>query len=168
MSSELYVDGGVIARNPSPIGGTWAVRLIENGQVCQERSGIIIPQDAGLPEITNNLTEMLALLRGLECLPDSWIGVIFSDSQVTLGRVFDGWKWQNIPLWMHHQFQAQRRRLVYWDRIGHVLLDGHPTKAQLAAGIGKRGHLVSEHNIWCDWACGQQAKQYLASLQVTE
>jgi hypothetical protein len=45
-----------------------------------------------------------------------------------------------------------------------VLLDGHPTQAQLAAGVGKRGHPVSAHNVACDRACTAQANRVRAML----
>ncbi len=159
--SNLYCDGGVIGHNPSPIGGTWAFRRVDRGLVMAEQSGVITPETAELPAITNNLTEMLALVRGLQSLPNYWTGTIFSDSQITLGRAFLGWKWKNIPMWLHHEFQKERTRLTRWNLIDHVLLQGHPTRAELNAGTGSRGYPVSEHNVWCDLACGQQASEFL-------
>lgn len=157
---QLFVDGGVIKINPSPIGGTWAARLLEAGQVLQESSGVITPEEARMPTVSNNLTEMLALVRGLELLPPDWRGTVFSDSQVTLGRAFMGWNWKNVPRWLYDAFGAQATRLIHWKQINFVLLDGHPTKAQLEAGLGKRGHPVSEHNVWCDAACGEAARKF--------
>lgn len=159
--NQLYCDGGVISANPSIIGGTWAVRLLEAGAVVLESSGVITPAQAKLPSITNNLTEMAALVKGLSLLPANWRGTIYSDSQVTLGRAFEGWKWNNIPACLYECFGKQAARLMHWKEIQYVLLDGHPTKAQLESGKGKRGHPVSEHNVWCDHACGQEAKNYL-------
>ncbi len=165
MITELYVDGGVIASNPSAIGGTYAVRLIyDDGQVYGY-SGVLSARNmetGGL--VTNNQTEMLALLHGLSSLPDDWQGTIYSDSAVTLGRAFQGWKWTNIPEWMHEKYRKQRRNLIYWDQIKWVLLDGHPTRAQLIAGIGKRGHPVSEHNVWCDHACTEAGQRFLEEI----
>lgn len=154
----LFVDGGVIGHNPSEIGGTMAWRRVEYGSVLKQGSAIITPSGARLPVITNNLTEMLALIMGFEELPESWIGTVCSDSMVTLGRVFMGWKWKNIPTWIHRRYQYERRRLKYFEQFNYVLLDGHPTKAQLELGFGKRGHPVSEHNVWCDEACGLKAQ----------
>lgn len=114
--------------------------------------------------VTNNQTEMLALIVGLEQLPAGFRGTIYSDSQVTLGRVFMGWKWKNIPGWMHRRYQKQRARLLDWDEIKYVLLDGHPTKAQLQAGRGKRGHPVSEHNVWCDEACRKAGEAFMQQV----
>ncbi len=160
--NRLYVDGGVIQHNPSSQGGTWAFLLLNMNVVEKAQSGMITPQQAGLPAITNNLTEMLAMLKGLAALPASWKGTVYSDSQVTLGRIFQGWKWTNIPRWMHLVFQAQTMRLAWWPGgFQYVLLDGHPTKAQLAAGIGKRGHPVSEYNVLCDQWCQGEAQKFL-------
>lgn len=159
--NALYADGGVINRNPSPVGGTWAFRIISNGEVVCEKSDTITPAQAKMPEITNNFTEMCALIAGLKALPDDWIGTVYSDSQVTLGRVFEGWKWNGIPTWLREMYEEARRRLKNWDRIEHVLLDGHPTKAQLEAGKGKRGHPVSIHNVWADHACGEEARKFM-------
>lgn len=162
---RLYTDGGVIKKNPSEIGGTWAARYVVCGEVKKELSGTITPKAAGLPTITNNLTEMLALLRDLEMLPETFNGYILSDSQITLGRTFQGWKWSNIPNWMHAIYQVQRQRLR-WNLITPVLLAGHPTKEQLEKGIGKHGYPVSEHNVWCDKACGAEAEKFLQAQRM--
>jgi ribonuclease HI len=163
MITELYVDGGVIGANPSMIGGTYAYRLIDEEGVFLGRGHVLTTFQVGGP-VTNNQTEMMALLEGMRRLPDHFAGKIFSDSQVTLGRAFMGWKWKNIPAWMHTIYQEQRARLTYWDDIQYVLLDGHPTKKQLELGIGKRGGPVSVHNVWCDTACREAGEAFLAKI----
>lgn len=164
--NQLFCDGGVIGANPSAIGGTWAVRLIgDDGQVLREATGWITPQMAQMPIITNNLTEMLALLKGLRALPTDWCGLVCSDSQITLGRAFQGWKWSGIPAWMHEAFRSDVSRLTNWEEFRYMLLDGHPTKAQLAAGVGKRGHPVSEHNVWCDQACREAGERFMRQAE---
>lgn len=170
MTIHLYADGGVILKNPSAIGGTWAWRRVWGvGTTMEDKnppseSGVITPSLAHMPAITNNLTEMLALLYGIEWLSPAARDVhVLSDSQNALGRLFWGWKWSNIPEWMHEIYRAQRARLIYWETFKITLLDGHPTKAQLAAGIGKRGNPVSIHNVWCDQACRDQAERFMAS-----
>ncbi len=162
---ELYVDGGVVGVNPSPIGGTYAWRQVVNGEVAAEGSHFISATDARVRAVTNNQTEMLAMIKGLESLPDDWQGTVLSDSRITLGRVFLGWKWSNMPSWVHRRFQAVRARLVHYDQFEHILLDGHPTKAHLEAGVGKRGHPVSIHNVWCDEACRRAGEEGLQQLQ---
>jgi hypothetical protein len=160
--NAIYCDSGVIRVNPSPFGGTWAVRFIKDSEILAGRSGLITPIQASLPAIINNLTELLAVVSGLSRLPSAWIGTVYSDSQVTLGWVFDSWKWAGVPAWLHHDYETQRARLAYWDQITHVLLAGHPTKAQLLAGIGRHGYPVSEHNVWCDHECDGLADEFCA------
>ena len=160
---SLYVDGGVIGSNPSMIGGTYAYRLIFEDGNNVGWANVVTPAEIGGP-VTNNQTEMLAMLEGLKRLPDHWVGTIYSDSAVTLGRVFSGWKWKNIPVWMHKVYQEQRARLTYWSELKYVQLDGHPTKAQLLSSIGKRGNPVSEHNVWCDHACQRAGEEFLANV----
>lgn len=163
MIVSLYCDGGVIGSNPSAIGGTYAWRLIWDDGTTSGVGKVLLPQDVGGP-VTNNQTEMMALLEGLRRLPDYFVGTIYTDSQVTLGRVFQGWKWKNIPAWMHKQYQEQRARFTYWEDIKYVLLDGHPTKQQLQAGVGKRGSPVSEHNVWCDHECQRVGHEFLTNI----
>lgn len=164
MRNALYADGGVIGGNPSEIGGTWAWRHVGLDGEINSGSGVIAPREAGLAVVTNNLTEMLAVLKGLQALPDGWQGVVYSDSNVTLGRVFRGWKWANIPTWVHDLYRQQVERLA-WSSIDFVLLAGHPTAAQLAAGTGRHGYPVSEHNVWCDKACRRAGEHFLAEME---
>lgn len=161
---SLYVDGGLIGPNGKALGGTWALRVVEERPplpdlvICED-SGIIL--DGGGCKITNNVTEMLAMVRGLQALGPDFSGRVCSDSMITLGRAFKGWRWTNIPAWMMRQYEAARRALVNWDRLEAVLLAGHPTRAQLESGIGHSGLPVSIHNVWCDQACSAQARKHL-------
>ncbi len=160
--NQLFADGGVIRKNPSIFGGTFAYRIVQDGEVILEHSGIIRPAAARVPKITNNQAEMCAVVAGLLALQPDWIGTVYSDSSITLGRVFEGYRWGGIPQWLHVKFRAARLRLVNWMAIDHVLLSGHPTKAQLVIGLGKGGRQVSEHQVWCDLACKKVAKEFLA------
>ena len=160
MPLRAYADGGCIGINPSPDGGTWAFRLIGFGEVIlAERSGIVLPAEAGLPTISNNYTELLACLRALQSLPDGWEGVLHTDSQVTLLRLTrDRPSFNGIPEEMVEETWRQRKRM---GKLTLVLLDGHPTRAHLLAGVGKRGYPVSEHNVACDKACTRQSVEFL-------
>ena len=159
----LYADGGVIAVNPSPLGGTWAWCLVDAaGERVQTASGVLTAAENGGP-VTNNVTELLALVAGLEALPAGWMGTVYSDSWVSLQRVFCAAKLNNVPQWLMHRLYAVQRSGML-ARMTYVLLDGHPTRAQLAAGVGKRGAPVSEHNVFCDAECGRQARSYLEAL----
>lgn len=168
MADGLYCDGGVIQINPSPVGGTYAYCLVKNGKRIWERAGMISQAESDCPAVTNNLTEMLAVLYGLHCLPEDWTGTVFSDSQITIGRLSMGWKWKNIPRWVHSVFKNVRGLMVNFEKISFVLLDGHPTKAQLELGVGRHGYPVSEHNVWCDQACGEVARTFIDKNEVLQ
>jgi ribonuclease HI len=164
-TTALYTDGGVVGANPSRIGGTWAYCLVDAaGERVVEASGVITPIQANVVAVTNNVTELLALVYGLERLPMGWTGTVYSDSWVSLQRVFLAAKLKNVPHWLVQRLQALQKSGKLAD-MAYVLLDGHPTKAELLAGIGKRGHPVSEHNVWADEACQKAARA--ARLEVT-
>lgn len=152
-AAALYTDGGVIGANPSRVGGTWSYCLVDAaGERIVEASGVITPAQAQMPAITNNLTELLALVYGLERLPLGWAGTVYSDSWVSLQRVFLAAKLRNVPHWLVQRLHALQRSGKLAE-MKYELLDGHPTRAELLAGIGKRGHPVSTHNVWADEAC---------------
>lgn len=161
----LYADGGVIGPNPSAIGGTWAwCQVNEIGASAVASSGVITPAQACMPVITNNLTELYAILEARESLPYAWHGTIYSDSWVSLQRVFLAAKLNNVPDWLVARLQRLQRDGWFAD-CSWQLLDGHPTKAQLAAGVGKRGHQVSKWNVWCDGACAAAGLAFVATQQ---
>lgn len=165
---SVYADGGVIGRNPSAIGGTYAwchvstdLRVVDidvGRHIVDYHSGVVTPERAKSERVTNNHTEYFALARCLCELPKGWSGQVYSDSQITLGRFFSGWKHENVP-----KFWERRMREIIAElgNVTPILLDGHPTKAQLAAGIGKRGNPCSSFNVWCDKACGEVAKRVM-------
>jgi ribonuclease HI len=158
----LYTDGGVIGQNPSPIGGTWAWCVVDaNGQQQRHASGWMSPAEMDADTVTNNHTELLALVLGLEALDEGFAGTVYSDSWVSLQRVFLAAKLNNVPAWLVDRLQAIQKsgRLA---TVSYKLLDGHPTKAQLEAGIGKRGNPVSAWNVWCDEQCSAVAREVSA------
>ena len=128
------------------------------GQRVYHAAGMVTPDAMRVPAVSNNHTELLALVRGLDYLPDDFTGTVYSDSAVSLQRVFEAARLHNVPAWLVADLQRIQKsgRLA---RMRYALLDGHPTRAHLAAGIGKRGHVVSEHNVWCDAQCTAIARQ---------
>jgi ribonuclease HI len=154
----IYTDGGVILKNPSTIGGTWAWCAVDaDGNRVIERGGVVPARDG--QQITNNHMEQIALTLALEAMPEGWSGTVYSDSMIALGRVFKGWRLKNLPANVAKRSAAAVARL---GEIQTVLLQGHPTKADLARGIGAKRNLpVSIFNVWCDAECGRQAKAFL-------
>src|ERR1043166_547843 len=94
----LFADGGVILKNPSTIGGTWAYCLVDcEGQYVQQKSGILLPAQIKMSHVTNNVTELFALVKGILSLPEDWEGMVYSDSHVSLLRIFRYGKLNNVP-----------------------------------------------------------------------
>lgn len=158
----IYADGGVIKKNPSTIGGTWAwCGVNAAGERVIEKSGVVEATEKRA--VSNNHTEQIAITKALEAMPDGWSGIVYSDSQIALGRVFKGWRENNLP----KNISVRSKKAVL--RLGHietVLLQGHPTKEDLKNGIGKkRGFPVSIHNVWCDKACGIEAANYVKTME---
>lgn len=149
---RLYVDGGVVKKNPSPIGGTWAWCLIDNDEIVLSGCGSILPTP-GFPGISNNYSEMVALLEGLESTRSMWSPQfrVFSDSQVTLNRVFGNWRWSNLPETLEMRYLRLQQDPKFRD-LECFLLHGHPSKKELEIGF-KRGLPVSKWNVWCDREC---------------
>lgn len=158
----LYADGGVIRKNPSDIGGTWAWCGVDAaGNRVIERSGAFPAPDSR--PVSNNHTEQIAITLALEAMPDGWSGSVYSDSQIALGRVFKNWRETNLPANISQRSAKAVKRL---GKIQTVLLQGHPTKGDLELGIGKKRNLpVSIHNVWCDKACSAAAKEFLAQME---
>lgn len=160
----LYTDGGVIQRNPSPFGGTWAWVLVDDDEIQDQGWGIIAPDIMGVLFVTNNQTELLAVIMGLKSLYKDEIAHICSDSEITLGRLFRGSPFNNIPKWMINGLYKEKARLEHFSRFTYELMDGHPTQEQLRSGKGKKGHTTSKWNVWCDQKCNQLASEYMEKL----
>lgn len=160
----VYADGGVVDRNPSQLGGTWAWCHVDaHGWRVDVNSGVLTPfADGGPgPTIGNNQAEFYALLLGLEALPSGWFGDVCSDSNNTLGRFFKGWATNGIPpRWVSRMLLTLSR--LDLTRVRPVLLQGHPSGAELLAGVGKTGRPVSAHNVFCDRECARAGQAFLA------
>jgi ribonuclease HI len=157
-SERLYTDGSTIKDNPSQIGGSWSACLVTwDGTRIMTGSGTLTPKQVRLPLVTNNVMEIVAVIAGLKRLPPDWNGVVFSDSEITLGRVFQGWQTNGIPDWLFSELVHQQDRLINWDTITGVLVGSHPTKVELLQGFSHKGLPVSIHNVWCDQECQKLA-----------
>ncbi len=148
MIKELYIASGLIGSNPSAIGVTYANRLVGDNGSCHDRSGVLPSWKIEFTAVvTNNQAEMWAMLEGLRRLPEIFSGTIYSRNQVTLGRIFSGWKWTNIPSWIHQIYRMQRKRLLNWGEIKYTLVDAE-----------------NEHYKWCKQACREAGEKFLAEI----
>lgn len=167
--AQVYADGGVLLRNPSPDGGTFAAVWVNKiGGRVGFTTGSVTPADLGRPWVSNNLTEVLALVAGLEPLPAGWAGEVFSDSLNAIRAVRDCETRPNpdwLPAGIWDRVRGVRRRL---GALSFVLLGGHPSKEELAAGKRKDGKPVSVHNVHCDKLCGEVAAAMLTQKRKSD
>ena len=182
-----YCDGGVIGQNPSSVGATWAFCLVDiTGVVCQEHSGVVPVQSPG-QTISNNIAELYAMLELISALPDDFSGSINCDSFVTVCRIFHVSLWRDrdgisrlvgmrrpvamngVPPKLIKMAEDARARIQEIRNGGAlvepVLLQGHPTREDLAKGVGlKRGLPVSRWNVHCDELCTKSGVEFVAGL----
>lgn len=159
----LFAGGGVISGNPSEAGGTaaWVILECAGDGVIEKRGACLIEPENG--PVSNNYTEMEAVLLGMVYVVRNPRAYIVSDSLVTLRRLFEAVPWSSTT--DAAATEAQRRRLSNWVNAGYItadtrgiLLAGHPSPADLESGIGKHGYPVRELNVWCDKACTSIAR----------
>ncbi len=149
----IYADGGLVIRNPSPYGGAWAWCGVDaDGEIRETGSRLMTPQEYQMETISNNVTEFFALAKALRSMPKGWSGIAYSDSEVTLNRIFGIYHSEKgLPEgWLEHA----RNNLKRLGEVTPVLLSGHPTKQELLNGVcRRRGRPVSKFNVWCDEEC---------------
>lgn len=135
-----FADGGVYMKNPSKKGGAWAyVKL--NGKEVVSNYGIVEGK------VTGNFMEFIALYEVIKSLPDGWSGEIVSDSKITLGRIFYGWKCNGLPEDLVEDCRNQIKRLgVVFPR--HV--KGHQAQSD---------DIYITYNRMCDSLCRKAMKE---------
>lgn len=156
---SVFADGGIIGSNPSALGGTFAWCHVDAAGVrVRANSGIVEVGFHGLADISNNTTELVAMIEGLETLPEGWAGTALTDSNVTLCRLRGNKPaWPSVPAPLYNRARAALKRLGH---LQWVLLNGHPTAGEMTRGVGSRGLPVSEHNVFCDSACTAMAQDW--------
>jgi|SRR5882672_3854897 len=173
---EVFADGGCITPNPSSVGVSFAW-VATNGEFPIAWSSGIIRTDVecerfnhmedyphshfvlnGREAHTNNVSEYFALLAAVASLPKDFSGKIYSDSSVTLGRFFSGWKHSNIPVSWEKLMRSYTAKL---SGVTPVLLGGHPYDSDFYRGYGDRKLPVHIMNVLCDALCGRASRAYL-------
>lgn len=161
--THIYCDGGVVWKNPSPIGGSWAFALVDKYDEClYYESGFV--QSTPNRNITNNVSEQIAIVKALEHMPQGWSGTVCSDSQVALGRAFLGWKRNGLP---NNVSKRLDLAILSLGKLDFELLQGHPTCYELASSIGARtGKRVSRHNVLCDKLCNDISRLKMSEIHL--
>lgn len=156
--TSIFCDGGCVTPNPSKEGGTWAYCFVDhNDHKVAHASGLVTPEDIGLPAVTNNFTEFYAALRAMEMATvQTYPVTIYTDSLITLRRLerpkFASMR--GIPDVFIHRLRREAVRLAYYTV---VLLSGHPTEDDLKLGFTEKGRQVSKWNVFCDELCQKEA-----------
>lgn len=151
---EVYGDG---ASFYDGLIGTWAwCHVNGKGERVAEAAGVVHRDDWERGPVYPHYMELLALLHGLEVLPDRWSGTVRSDSQSTL-KVISGQKLGRIPMPWATRILVARRRLgtltLEWVRA-------HPRMYDLANGH-RFGVPVSEHNVYVDRRCHEESVRWM-------
>ena len=159
----LFVDGGLVGKNPSKLGGTWCYCWVDTkDQLMHHRCGLILPEEMGVEAVTNNQTELLAAIYALDSVADGWHGDLFTDSKVTLYRIMRGIPEgkPGVPEWLRQELM-KLRSLKRWRAI---LVGGHPTRRELERGYRIKNNLpVHQFNQFCDSECQRLARNFLAN-----
>jgi ribonuclease HI len=137
---RLFVDGSYL---PGLRAGGWGAVVDDHGEVV-EASGSMIVAD-------NNAMELIAVIRGLEMLPDRRDVVVYSDSEyVRLGvgkmkaRKENNWRHTSGVRVTHYQ---------WWQKLDELL-----TKIGVRIEWVK-GHSGIEHNETADRLAGKAARE---------
>ena len=125
---EIYTDGSC---QGNPGTGGWAAVINDNGQ----RRSI----SGRMERTTNNRMEILAVIKGLEAIPEGSQVTIYTDSQYVVNTMTRGWQRKaNQDLWVGLDEAVERRR-VKWEWVrGHAGNPGNEEADRLArreAGI---------------------------------
>ncbi len=107
---RIYTDGSCVG-NPGP--GGWAAIVLENGSE-RELHG-------RQEQTTNNRMEMLAVIKGLEAVPEQSQVTVLTDSQYVINTMTRNWKRRaNQDLWLRLDAEVGKRD-VDWEWVrGHV------------------------------------------------
>jgi ribonuclease HI len=194
-ATDIYCDGGCINSSGSFIGGMWAFLVTIGPTVVSRQRCVVLSASAPMPKetvenltvvrwpvhkVTNNQMELAAAAFALRVMPDTWSGRLNSDSQITLGRVTQGWRRDGVPPWLSAMLDRQLARL---GTLTPRLLAGHPTREELLCGFKTKYKVtinaatntrtvrqtgqypVSIHNVECDRLCNEAERLYRESLE---
>jgi hypothetical protein len=164
--NAVYCDGGLVRTNPSPWGGVYAWVQVDTrtNTMLDNGGGLILPVQWETGSITNNQAELVAMLSAIGSWPLGVEGVLYTDSALTIGRVFGNDPLTNLPGRMAAWVRSTKRG----PKIGllsPMLIAGHPTKVDLGRGANADGRPVSEWNVWVDDECNRLKYQFEAGLK---
>jgi ribonuclease HI len=162
LVDSVFCDGGLLGTNPNPLGGTWSWCHIYREEMVNHASGVVEPHEFKMTTISNNVSELLAMVNCLDALPNGWSGGVYTDSNVTAKRAERprSAKFNGVPQKLIDRLRAVRERL---GRLEFVLLAGHPSESDLIRGRKVKSRLpVSKWNKLCDDMCNKERADFEA------
>ncbi len=142
-SVELYTDGAC-SGNPG-VGGYCAI-LVYNG-IEKIVSGIDT-------DTTNNRMELLAVIKGLECLKEKCKVTVYSDSQYVVGAFNHGW----LDGWVANGWRTADKKEVknpdLWKKLIELI------NCHEVVFVKVKGHSDNEYNNRCDKIAVSEYKNY--------
>ncbi len=139
---EIYTDGAC-SGNPGP-GGYCAILIY--GKIEKIVSGNEI-------ETTNNRMELLAVIKGLECLKEVCYVNLYSDSQYVIEAFNQEW----IFAWEQNGWKTAGKKQVKNVDLWQKLLELY--KLHKINFIKVKGHADNEYNNRCDKIAVQEYKK---------
>ena len=144
---EIYTDGAC-SGNPG-VGGYCAI-LIYNG--------VEKVVSAAEKETTNNRMELLAVIKGLECLKESCNVMIYSDSQYVVDAFNQKW----IESWIANGWRTASKKEVKNPDLWKTLVE--LAKKHNITFIKVKGHADNEYNNRCDQIAVSEYKKILENI----
>lgn len=162
--TDLYTDGGLLSKNPSPLGCVAAFVAIRGGVAIEQMAWRMDCGQLGLAEVTSNTAELLAAIFALRWVgieEPGWAGSLYTDSEVTATRL------RRSLAGLKPKMGGVSRTVQGWlslamQRVGKFSvteLAGHPTREELEAGVNKYGFPVSRWNVLADKLCNRVKKR---------
>ncbi len=130
---DIYTDGAC-SKNPGP-GGYCAILIY--GAIEKVVSGSEL-------ETTNNRMELLAVIKGLECLKEKCNVNLYSDSQYVVDAFNQGW----VFAWEQNGWKTAGKKQVKNIDLWQKLLEQY--QVHKINFIKVKGHADNEYNNRCD------------------
>ncbi len=130
---EIYTDGAC-SGNPGP-GGYCAILIYGENEKIVSGSEL---------ETTNNRMELLAVIKGLECLKEACNVNLYSDSQYVIEAFNQEW----IFAWEQNGWKTAGKKQVKNIDLWQKLLEQY--KTHKINFIKVKGHADNEYNNRCD------------------
>lgn len=144
LKKVLIWTDGACSYNPGP--GGWAA-ILQYGSAEKVLTG-------GLPETTNNVMELTAVVASLKALKEKCRVELHSDSAYVVNAIEQGW----LLNWQNNGFRTADKKPVknheLWEEL-YFLLSKHEVRF-----IKVKGHSDNENNNRCDLLARREVEKF--------